>query len=234
MRNLRLLLLAALFLVSATKQVTATTPLLTNIIPVFPDGTYVSAAIGDVYGDGQNELVAVSGQYNVVRIGRVSSDGTWALLQEIPLGVPSGFPNVQLVSLAIVDMNGDGLKDIVFWGRGNAAKGLLYVLTQTQIGTFVVSTYPTPETDADYGMAIADINGDGLPDVITANHGFSTAATIFVLYNAPNATRFTTYQAIPSPSPRLYYVYSADLNGDGKMDVFATTHPYGTPGVVLA
>lgn len=219
----------------AACQITAASPTLqTNVIPVFPDGTTVSIAIGDVNGDGKNELVAVSSQYNAVRIGRVSSDGTWTLLQSIPLGIPSGYPAAQFVSLTIVDMNGDGLKDFVFWGRSNSNKGLLYVLTQTPTGAFVIATYPTPETDADYGMAIADINGDGLPDVITANFGYSSTATLFVLYNAPNTTRFTTYQAIASPSPRILYVYSADLNGDSKMDLFATTHPYGTPGLVVA
>jgi hypothetical protein len=88
-------------------------------------------------------------------------------------------------------------------------------------------------------MAIADINGDGLPDVITANHGYSAPATLFVLYNAPDSTRFTSQtnpppQILPSPSGRILYIYGLDLNGDGRADVVATTHPYGSPGVVVA
>ena len=43
------------------------------------------------------------------------------------------------------------------------------------------SVYPTPETDAGYGMALGDI--DGLLDVVTTNLGFSSASAVFVLHN---------------------------------------------------
>ncbi len=54
-------------------------------------------------------------------------------------------------------MNGDPQNDIALWARRNNQKGRLVVLTRNGSG-YSVNTYPTPETDATYSMAIEDIN----------------------------------------------------------------------------
>src|SRR5690348_10141230 len=82
-------------------------------------------------------------------------------------------------------------------------------------------------------MAIGDINGDGLPDVITGNFGYSAPAKIFVLYNAADGSRFTHYDEIAPGSPYILKLFAADLNGDHRTDIIATTSAFGTPGVLV-
>src|SRR5207247_135706 len=105
---------------------------LTQVLPIFPDGDLVVATIGDVYNDGRNELVVVDSRLDLLRIVRVNSDGTWAVVDELNLADHA--PGWEYVSPAIKDMNGDGKNDIVVWHRSNNAKGHVLVLTRSGSG----------------------------------------------------------------------------------------------------
>jgi hypothetical protein len=81
-----------------------------------------------------------------------------------------------------VDMDGDGLKDIVtgkrFWAHGahgdadptGAAVVYWFKLTRNTDGSVDWLPYPI-DTDSGVGTQVvaADVNGDGLPDVIVGN-----------------------------------------------------------------
>lgn len=196
--------------------------------------TWMNVGFGDTNGDGANELVAINSALHLVRILKVSSDYSLSLVQEIPLTIDPNYTSPWgYVSIKVVDMNNDSKNEIVFWQRTNNGKGRLFVLTRKSDGTYVENVYRTPETDAVYGMDVGDFNGDGLLDVLTANFGHTSPATVFVLYNAADESRFQTYTAHSAPTSRIAHVYATDFNMDGKMDAIATTHPFGAKGVVL-
>ena len=77
-------------------------------------------------------------------------------------------------------------------------------------------------------VAIADVNGDGKPDLIVANYGGSSVS---VLLGNGNGT-FQTQTAFATSAPATS-VAVADLTGDGKLDLVVTNYGSSSVGVLL-
>lgn len=123
-------------------------------------------------------------------------------------------------AVVMADLNGDGKPDMV---TTNDPDGTVSVFeNQTANGaaspsfaaqqTIAVGSYPESVT-------IADVNGDGLPDIITANSG---DGTITVLLN----TTASSGSAPTFAAPQVFTVgnqpeavVAVDLNGDGIPDL---------------
>jgi len=178
-----------------------------------------SVAIGDVNGDGNPDLVVGSNQTVDVLLG--NGDGTFRTAVTYGSG---GFG----ASVAVADVNHDGKLDIELVNRcttitnnlcvGDGSAG---VLLGNGEGSFQpVVTYPAGGENP-YGIAVADVNGDGYPDLLTANIvSLSTvySGAIGVLLGNGDGT-------FRAPIPYLTggtngtQVAVADVNGDGKLDL---------------
>src|SRR5262249_3687863 len=81
---------------------------------------------------------------------------------------------------------------------------------------------------APYAVAIADVNGDALPDLITANY---TGNTVSVLTGngAGSFQPAVSYPAGATP----YALAVADVNGDNLPDVVTANYQAGTVSVLL-
>ncbi len=77
-------------------------------------------------------------------------------------------------------------------------------------------------------MAVADVNGDGKPDLVVANYGSNTVS---VLLGNGNGT-FQTQQTFATGS-EPYSVAVASLNGDGKPDLVVANFGDSTVSVLL-
>ena len=161
------LVVAALLLVAvpASASVRFTKQRFAATFSPFPD----RVATADVDGDRNRDLAAISmdGTYSVLR-----GDGHG--LFGAPLS--GGFTGASAVSLAFGDLNGDRFVDLaVGTGKSGAKSGdLLQLMRGDGSGNFQQFLPVDVPTDPE-SVAVADLDGDGDQDVVTAN---STAHSV--------------------------------------------------------
>ena len=181
--------------------------------------------VADVNGDGKPDLVTANGFSVGVLLG--NGDGTFR-----PAVVYD--PGVTTLSVAVADVNGDGKSDVVACGgRSHNGTGTVGVLLGNGDGTFRTAlTYPSGVSNGGYSssVGVADLNGDGKLDVVTANYPDDTVG---VLLGNGDGTLQTavTYE---SGGPYAWSTALADLDSDGKVDILVADQNGSTLGVLLA
>jgi FG-GAP-like repeat len=115
-------------------------------------------------------------------------------------------------SLAAGDVTGDGHADLVVTVGGNTPTGRLEVLTRradSTLGTWLVySSWDNPA-----GVLLADMNGDGLLDVLTTHTGHPGIGIMGwlgrqIIYSPYSASDYTRYGFA-----------AHDITGDGRLDL---------------
>jgi len=144
-------------------------------------------------------------------------------LQAITFKNPPVIPtSTDVTELASADINNDGKLDIVYID-GSAPQFALHVLLGNGGGTFTHGQDISLPAGVCCALTIADVTGDGKPDLILAGNT-STTAILAVLpgngdgtFQPPVLTSFVP----PGFTGFLHFVDRAvgDINGDGKMDV---------------
>lgn len=182
-----------------------------------------SLAVADVNGDGHLDVLTANSLLNTVGVLLGTGTGTLANQTDYSTGATSN-PRC----LAVADVNGDGYLDVLTANTGGNTVG---VLLGTSSGGFeAVATYATGPLSGPLSLAVADVNGDGYLDLLTAN---STADAVGVMLGTGQGSfRAVTPYAV-GPNSRPFAVAVADVNGDGKLDVLTANSGTGTAGVLL-
>ena len=96
-------------------------------------------------------------------------------------------------------------------------------------GTGTLATHVDYTTGAGpYDLGVADLNHDGVPDLVTTNHN---ANTVSILYGNGNGTFQTKVDLATGPGP--FWVALGDFNGSGYGDLAVTNETNGTVSVLL-
>ena len=130
--------------------------------------------------------------------------------------------------MAVADLNGDGRPDIII---ANSASDTVSVLmneggSKGNVNFAPQVTFATGQQP--FALAVADLNGDGKADIITAN---AASDTVSVLMGNGDGS-FGRASAF-SVGSRPYGVAAADLNGDGKLDIVTTGYGSNSVSVLL-
>jgi hypothetical protein len=165
-------------------------------------------AMADLNDDGRSDLVVTNDGSSSVSVLLGNSDGTMSARTEFPTSDNSR-------AVAIGDLNGDGIADLAVAGGPNGA-GTVSVLLGTGGGAFGLKT-EFPCGGGPLGVAIGDVNGDGRPDLATANNGFGSGNTASVLLGSGDGSFGPNVEFQTGTHPQSIAI--ADLNADGKQDL---------------
>ena len=126
---------------------------------------------------------------------------------------------------ALADINGDGWLDLVVANGNDMARQHLAVYYNNGDGTLPGSPNWQSSDPAYNGhLSVADVNGDGWPDVAVAHLGeFNTFAPIAKLYLNNNGTLSSTPDWQAHISGNAFGVAFGDMNSDGRPDLAVAT-----------
>jgi hypothetical protein len=196
---------------------------LTGTLPTAPDFTVTPTvvteeyklAVGDLNDDGHGDL-AVAAVHGVpapeIEVF-LEADG------ELP-STPSEILStaIQILDLAVADMNGDGRDDVLFT-RENSTPIEVRVRTQKFDGTFAAGLIVVADAPAT-GMSVGDANHDGLTDF--AMDGAMTGVVPVFLQSASDHSFSEVDVALPDGVGTTGAVL-ADVNNDDYDDLLIVT-----------
>jgi len=136
--------------------------------------------------------------------------------------------------LVTADINNDGKPDLIYIdGNIFDLSRTVHVLLGNGDGTFTHSQDINLAVGGCCSLAVADVTGDGVPDLIVAgNDGLPLVLTVMKgngdgTFQPPAVTQYHPTNLGANPGMR-YPIEVGDINGDGKMDLVLTDTLNGT------
>ncbi|MSQ06746.1 MAG: hypothetical protein EXR46_06080 [Dehalococcoidia bacterium] len=187
--------------------------------PVGSPGPF-AIAIADLNADERPDLITANINANTVSILLGTGTGSFEDAINFPVGASP-------TSIAIGDLNADGNPDLVTTNQSSADVSILhgngdgtFPCTPTfglciSDGAAFVAHPSFPAGTTPFGIAVADLNGDGTLDVVVGNGYFASSVSVILGAGDGSLGPATSFTALSL----IYRVAIGDLNGDGNLDI---------------
>lgn len=161
----------------------------------------------DLNRDGVTDLVVGNSTNQTLSVLLGTGDGEFA-------PILSYTTDPQVRGVTTLDLEGDGFVDVVTANRYTAAGGTVSILYNNQQGGLGNATSIDAQGLQETAVEAADLNGDGLLDVVV---GALESQEVSVLLGDGNG--HLTYHATVPSGGATWMLATGDVNGDGHVDV---------------
>ncbi|MFQ5503628.1 MAG: FG-GAP repeat domain-containing protein [Planctomycetota bacterium] len=201
-------------------------------LPVDRDWTS-AAALGDVDGDGDLDLVTANG-FAVLRVAFQNrlylNGGKGRFTDATSTRMPTALDTT--VSLLLADIDADKDLDLIF---GNTSGEPCKIYLNNGKGVFSDSKRDFQTVEATNAMALADVDSDGDPDLLTGNGllpSYKGVQDRLYLNDGKGVFSDATLARMPKVSEFTSVLELGDIDRDGDADV-VLGHPVGRTSLYL-
>ena len=180
------------------------------------DQDVTQLAVGDFNNDGKLDVVAAISTFGQTTVELLLGNGDGTLqppIRETALKNPG--------NIAVADLTGDGNLDLIYTQSNTPTQSTGSNMLEVALGNGD-GTFHAPITTTIPGgfqhVYVADMNGDGIPDVILATYSYGAGTSLEFLRGLGNGS-FAAPTTFASGLSFQASLAIQDYNGDGKQDV---------------
>lgn len=187
---------------------------------------FFSSAAGDFNGDGKLDLVVAADYWrdsSLLLLGDGSGQFTLGGRRNLGLGLPQ---------LHVADLDGDGISDFLVGGQGFSGNGA-YTYFGSPSGTLSSrSLWPAPFRPVFAGAAVADLDRDGRLDAVVAS-SYRSEPSHLLFFKGRDSGEMAYVSSLHLEDPGVVLLGTADVDGDGRLDLLTASNGDGRLGVFL-
>jgi len=193
-----------------------------------------SVASADIDGDGLPDLVVVD-QLGTGAAGLAVLVNTTQPGAMVPTFAATQFFDKPSASIFVTaaDLNDDGKPDLALAVQ-NGVSVMLNTSDLGQVSFAPEQTFAAGTISGTYVIAVADINGDGKPDLMVMNYRDDAFAILLnTMQSGDTVPSFSDEQVFSGGNGTQWWLAAADFNGDGMIDIVLSNPQDNTITILL-